>query len=118
VMVVNREYAGMTPAGMPFSTLAGSVGGGHQTPGFLGVGRLYTCSRKFISADGGLKRLVWLTKELKEDLREKLVARSKEIGDPVFFDKIADETVATTPEELLEFLQKVEHPALSMDPMF
>ena len=36
VMVVNREYQGMTPLGMTFSTLAGEVGGGVQTPGFLG----------------------------------------------------------------------------------
>ena len=58
VMIVNREYGGDTPIGMPFSTLAGSVGGGAQTPGFIGVGRLYLLSKKFISAEGGLGRLV------------------------------------------------------------
>ncbi|MDP6685534.1 MAG: acetyl-CoA decarbonylase/synthase complex subunit alpha/beta, partial [Candidatus Omnitrophota bacterium] len=51
-MVVNREYSGMTPAGMGFSTMAGSIGGGQQTPGFMGIGRLYITSKKFISADG------------------------------------------------------------------
>jgi len=114
-MIVNREYAGMTPAGMKFSTLAGSVGGGAQTPGFMGVGRLYLASKKFISADGGLKRLVWMTKELKEILTEKLKKRCEEIGDPDLINKIADETNATTPEELLAYLQKVKHPALEME---
>jgi acetyl-CoA synthase len=114
VVVVNREYAGMTPLGMSFSTLAGLVGGGIQTPGFLGVGRLYLSSRKFIPADGGLARLVWMPKELKEALRERLEARAVEIGDPSFVDKIGDETVATSVEDLLPYLERVGHPALTM----
>ncbi|RKY63473.1 MAG: CO dehydrogenase/CO-methylating acetyl-CoA synthase complex subunit beta [Candidatus Latescibacterota bacterium] len=116
-MIVNREYTGMTPCGMKFSTLAGSVGGGSETPGFLGVGRLYVVSRKFISADGGLPRLVWMTKELKEFLADRLRKRCEEIGMPDLIDKIADETVATTSEELLAFLEKVGHPALTMPPL-
>ena len=114
-MIVNREYPGMTPSGMVFSTLAGSVGGGNQTPGFLGVGRLYVTSRKFISADGGLKRLVWMPKDLKDFLKDKLDVRGNEIGVPDIMDRIGDETVATTPEELLEFLARVGHPALEME---
>ncbi|MDR7543877.1 MAG: acetyl-CoA decarbonylase/synthase complex subunit alpha/beta [Armatimonadota bacterium] len=117
VMVVNREYTGMTPVGMTFSTLAGMVGGGIQTPGFLGVGRLYLTSRKFIPADGGLHRLTWMPKELKDALRDRLVARARELGDETFVDKIADETVATTAEELLAYLERVGHPALSMPPL-
>jgi acetyl-CoA synthase len=114
VIVVDREYAGMTPLGMTFSTLAGMVGGGIQTPGFLGVGRLYLASRKFIPADGGLRRLVWMPLELKEALRERLVGRARELGDEGFVDKIADETVATTTAELTAFLERVGHPALTM----
>jgi len=114
VIVVNREYSGMTPVGMTFSTLAGLVGGGVQTPGFLGVGRLYLTSRKFIPADGGLQRLVWMPKELKDALRDRLVARAQEIGDETLVDKIADETVATTTEELVAHLERVGHPALAM----
>ncbi|NQU74008.1 MAG: CO dehydrogenase/CO-methylating acetyl-CoA synthase complex subunit beta [Candidatus Omnitrophica bacterium] len=114
-MIVNREYAGETPCGMNFSTLAGSVGGGAQTPGFMGVGRLYIASKKFISADGGLKRVVWMTKELKEVLGDKLKKRCEEEGDPDLINKIADETVATTSDQLMAHLQKVNHPALQLE---
>jgi len=117
VMIVNRDYSGLTPSGMSFTTLAGSVGGGVQTPGFLGVGKLYITSKKFISAEGGLKRVVWMPKELKEVLADKLKKRAEEIGEPDLLDKIADETVAVSSEELLVFLQKVAHPVLSMEPI-
>ena len=53
VMIVNREYLGETPAGMKFSTMANTAGGGQQVPGFVGVGKAYITSRKFISAEGG-----------------------------------------------------------------
>jgi acetyl-CoA synthase len=117
ILVVNREYSGETPIGMKFSTLAGQVGGGNQVPGFLGVGRQYITSKKFISADGGFPRLVWMPKMLKDALHDRLVERGKEIGDPDFINKIADETVATSADKLLEFMQKVNHPALKLDPM-
>ncbi len=117
VMIVNREYTGETPAGMKFTTLAGSVGGGNQTPGFLGVGRLYIVSKKFISAEGGLERVVWMPKELKEALSDKLKERCKELGKPELFDKIADETVATDAAALVEYLQKINHPALNLPPL-
>jgi len=116
-MIVNREYSGFTPAGMKFSTLAGSVGGGAQTPGFMGVGKLYVTSKKFISADGGLKRLVWMPKDLKDSLAVRLKKRCKEDGMPELFDKIADETKAVEPEQLIEYLTKVDHPALKMPPL-
>jgi len=117
VMVVNREYPEMTPCGMKFSTLAGSVGGGVQMPGFMGVGKQYLVSKKFIQADGGFTRIAWMPKELKELMMDALKKRSEEIGLPDFVDKIADETTATTEEEVMEYMQKVGHPALGMDPM-
>jgi acetyl-CoA synthase len=117
-MIVNREYAGMTPIGMTFSTLAGQVGGGHQTPGFLGVGRKYVLSRKFISADGGLPRLVWMTDELKQDLGEDLYERAEELGIADLPDQIATESDAETIDELMEYLQKQEHPATTMESLF
>ncbi len=115
VMVVNREYGGMTPIGMEFSTLAGQVGGGVQTPGFLGIGRRYILSEKFISYEGGFKRIVWLPKEIKDAMREELEERAEEEGVPDFVDKIADETVATDSKSLMAFLQEVDHPALEME---
>jgi acetyl-CoA synthase len=117
VMLVHRDYSGITPCGMSFTTLAGSVGGGVQTPGFLGVGKLYILSKKFISAEGGLTRVVWMPKELKEILQDKLRSRVREIGQEDLLEKIADESVATSSEELLVFLKTVAHPALTMDPI-
>jgi len=118
VMIVNREYPGMTPSGMKFSTLAGMVGGGVQAPGFMGIGRGYIASKKFMSAEGGLARVVWMPKELKEAMRSSLEPRLAEMGDPGFLDKIADETIGETEDAVLEFLTTVGHPALIMDPMF
>jgi len=118
VMIVNREYEGMTPVGMTFSTMAGQIGGGIQTPGFIGMGKLYISSAKYISAEGGLERVVWMPAALKEEIRERLAERLEEIGNPDLLDKIATENDATTSEELLEFLTKVEHPVLAMAPMF
>ncbi len=118
VMVVNREFPDMTPSGMKFSTLAGMVGGGVQAPGFMGVGRGYLSSRKFLSAEGGLSRVVWMPKELKDTLAVALKPRLEEMGDPDFLDKICDETIAVTEDAVLEFLTSVNHPALTMDPLF
>jgi len=114
VMIVDRNYSGMTPIGMKFSTLAGQIGGGAQTPGFTGIGRLYITSAKFISAEGGIDRVVWMPKSLKEELSERLKAGLEKAGKSALFDKIATEENAETPEKLVEFLQKVGHPAPSM----
>ena len=117
VMTVHREYTGMTPCGMKFTTLAGTIGGGLSTPGFVGHSKYYICQRKFLAGDGGLLRLVWMPKSLKEEIMERLKKRSEELGIPNFPDMIADETIGTTEEEILPFLQKVGHPALTMDPL-
>ena len=74
-------------------------------------------SKKFISADGGLKRLVWMPKELKDAMADKLKKRCEEEGVPDLFDKIADETVAEDSENLLKFLKEKNHPALTMPPL-
>ena len=118
VLVVNREDSSMTPVGMTFSTLAGMAGGGIQTPGVMGVGKYYLVSPKFISADGGFKRIVWMSSVLKETMADELRAVAEREGDPDLINKIADERVATTVEELLAYLEEHNHPALVMDPMF
>lgn len=105
IMVVDRDFTEMTPSGMKFSTMAGTVGGGLQTPGFMGHSKFYLGSKKFISADGGLARVVWMPKALKEELSEQLEKTSKELGLEEFLGKIADETLAQTEEEVLEYMQ-------------
>jgi len=118
VMTVHRDYARMTPCGMKFSTLAGTIGGGVQTPGFIGHSRQYIGSRKFISADGGVRRVVWMHRSLKDEIGAAVNARAAEHGIENFIDLVADETVATTEEEVLDFITKVNHPALSMPALF
>ena len=117
IMIVNRNFMGMTPCGMKFTTLAGMVGGGNQTPGFLGVSKHYICSRKFLKAEGGLKRVVWLPKMLKEEIAERMEPICEEMGIPNFPEMIADDTIGTTEEEILPFLEEKGHPALTMDPL-
>ncbi len=118
IMIVSREDPSMTPAGMTFSTLAGMAGGGLQTPGVMGHGKYYITSHKFISSDGGFKRVVWMSSFLKETMAEELEAVARREGDPDLISKIGDERVATTVEELLPFLEEKGHPALTMPPMF
>ncbi len=115
IMVVNRDYLGMTPSGMKFTSLAGMAGGGMQTPGFMGVSKHYMTSKKLFKAEGGLKRVVWLPKMLKEELADKLKEVCEDIGMPELFDMIATEEQGTTEEEIHEFLKEKGHPALEME---
>lgn len=117
VMAVNREYQGDTPVGMSFATLAGDVGGGQQTPGFMGCGKVFLTSKKFLLAEGGHKRLVWMPKELKDLLAEDLKIRFGEQGAPDLLEKIADETIGTDARSVQAFLEKVDHPVLHMPDM-
>jgi len=114
VMTVNREYTGETPCGMKFTTLAGVMGGGASSPGFVGHSKFNITQKKFIKGDGGLLRMVWMPKILKEEIKERLLKQGKELGVPDLYDRIADETIGVTEEEILPFLQEKEHPALSM----
>ncbi len=118
VVITTREHAGLTPLGMSFSDMASMTGGGVQTPGFMGHGKQFISSKKFIKAEGGPGRIVWMPKELKDQVRERLDATALELyGVENFTDMVADETVCTEdPEQLLEFLGEVGHPVLSMEP--
>lgn len=118
VMVVSREDTCMTPAGMTFSTLAGIAGGGLQTPGVMGVGKFYLISPKFIKADGGFKRVVWMSSNLKESMADELRVVAQREGDPDLIERIPDGNSVTTVEELLAWLEEHNHPALVMDPIF
>jgi acetyl-CoA synthase len=118
IMIVYRDYPGMTPSGMKFSTLAGTVGGGVQTPGFIGHSKHYIGSKKFIRAEGGARRIVWMNRALKEELEPVLREVGQREGLDGFFEMIADETVAVTEEEVLAYITQKNHPALSMPPLF
>ena len=118
IMIVDRDYTGMTPIGMKFSTLAGQIGGGTQTPGFIGIGKIYISSPKFVSAEGGQKRIVWMSKQLKEEVGERFKGQLDKMGLTDLYDKIATEEDAEEPGQLVEYLQKVSHPALEMESIF
>jgi acetyl-CoA synthase len=114
IVVVNREYAGDTPLGMRFSTLAGTVGGGQQTPGFIGCGKSFLLSKKFLSAEGGFGRIVWMPSQLKRQMKEDLDIAAGRTQWPDLLDRIADENVGTDTGAILAFLKEKKHPALDM----
>ena len=119
VVITCREFAGMTPLGMTFSEMASMTGGGVQTPGFMGHGKHFIASKKFLKAEGGLARLVWLPSELKAQIKDKVNETAMELyGIENFCDMIADETNCGSgdPEELLTFLSEVGHPVLGLEP--
>lgn len=116
VVITTREHAGMTPAGMTFSEMASFTGGGVQTPGYMGHGKHYIASHKFLRAEGGIGRIVWMPSALKEQVRTKLDATAKDLyGVDNFTDMIADETVCTDDlDALMTFLAEKGHPVLEM----
>ena len=118
VLIVNREHSGMTPLGMTFSEMASMTGGGVQTPGFMGHGKHFIASKKFLKAEGGVARIVWMPKALKDQVASRLNATAKELYDiDDFCSMIADESICEDPETLVEFLSEKGHPVLGMEPM-
>ena len=119
VVITNREHAGMTPLGMTFSEMASMTGGGVQTPGFMGHGKQFIASKKFLAAEGGMARIVWLPKALKDQLADRINETAKELyGSDDFASMIADETVVTDDlEALMNHLTEVGHPVFGMDPL-
>jgi len=116
-IVISREDPDMTPAGMKFSTLAGMAGGGVQTPGVMGIGKYYMTSPKFIDADGGFKRVVWMSKYLKDTMGDELQVVAEREGMPDLIDRIADGSTVNTVNELVEWVKGNDHPVLEMGPM-
>lgn len=101
--IVHRDFKGVTPQGLRFSTMAGTTSGGKQVEGACGMALEYIRSPKFFQAEGGVRRVVWLPKELKERFKDVL----EKAG---VYDKIATEEDVSTVEELSEFLERVGHP--------
>ena len=62
--------------------------------------------------------MAWMPKALKEELRSIIEKQAKDMGVENFYDMIADEDTATTEEEVMEFMSKVNHPALTLPPLF
>ena len=117
IMTVDRDFTDMTPCGMKFTTLAGAVGGGVQNPGFLGHSKYNITQKKFLKAEGGLLRIVWMPRRLKEEIWERLSKRGEELGIQNLPDMIADETSARTEEEVIAYIVEKSHPCISMDPL-
>ncbi|HOC46751.1 MAG TPA: hypothetical protein PKM26_09125, partial [Syntrophorhabdaceae bacterium] len=115
IMTVDRDFTDMTPCGMKFTSLAGSVGGGAQVPGFLGHSKYNITQKKFLSGDGGLLRIAWMPKHLKDEIYDRLKKRGEELGYPDLPDMIADETVAKTEDEVLGYITQKGHPCLTME---
>jgi acetyl-CoA decarbonylase/synthase complex subunit beta len=102
--LADRDFKGSAPNGLPFSTMAGQTGGGKQVVGFLGIGILYYFSSKFLQADGGWRRIVWMSKNLKERVKAGIPEE--------MYNKIATEEDAKDVTSLKEFLLRVDHPVL------
>ncbi|MCX7857289.1 MAG: CO dehydrogenase/CO-methylating acetyl-CoA synthase complex subunit beta [Deltaproteobacteria bacterium] len=101
--IVHREYKGLTVLGITFTKMAGETSGGKQIEGRLGTGLEQIRSPKFLQADGGLARIVWMPKEIKERYKDVLLAKG-------LYDKIATEEDVKNVDELIAFLEKVGHP--------
>jgi acetyl-CoA decarbonylase/synthase complex subunit beta len=100
--IVHRDFEGDTVIGAPFTTLAGDTSGGRQVEGFLGIALEYLRSPSFLKADGGWYRIVWMPQIIKELFRDACPMD--------LYDKIATENDVHNVEELVEFLDRVEHP--------
>ncbi|MCL0048096.1 hypothetical protein M1N20_01385 [Dehalococcoidia bacterium] len=116
VMVVEREDSSVTPMGMTFSELL-AMAAATQTPGIIGHARSYLVSDKYLAGEGGIKRVVWMSRHLKEELAEELEAASERAGVPDLIDKIGGGDTCADSDGLLAFLEERGHPALTMDPM-
>jgi len=103
--VVHRSFKGVAVNGLPFSTLADSTAGGRQIDGFHGMSIEYMRAKKFLAADGGWDRMVWLPKEVKERVKDFIPAE--------IVDKIATEGNATNIDALKAFLKEKNHPVVA-----
>ena len=117
VMVIEHTYDGMTPSGMDWAMLYEVVGAGMPVPGFLGHSKRALQRDKFISAEGGWRRIVWMNHALREELRPVLEGLATAAGAPGFEDMIATEENAIDEDEILAYMEAVGRPALMMEPM-
>lgn len=102
--IVDRDFRGETPLGIPFSAMAGQCSGGKQVEGFTGLSMEYMRSPKFLQADGGYERVIWMPKEIKDSLTEFIPED--------LIEKIPTEEDAGSIKEIRKFLREHEHPIM------
>jgi acetyl-CoA decarbonylase/synthase complex subunit beta len=102
--IVHRGFRDVAVNGLTFSNIADSTAGGRQVDGFHGLSIEYMRSPKFLQADGGWNRIVWMPASVKERVKEFI---PKEVA-----DKIATENEAKNVEELRSFLEAKGHPVV------
>lgn len=103
--IVHRGFKDLTVNGLAFSTIADSTAGGRQVDGFHGLSIEYMRSPKFLQADGGWRRVVWMPKEVKE--------RVKNFIPNELADKIATEEETRAVDNLKTFLKERGHPVVA-----
>jgi acetyl-CoA decarbonylase/synthase complex subunit beta len=103
--VVHRNFKGETVNGLNFVTISDLTAGGRQVDGFHGLSIEYMRSPKFMQADGGWDRVVWMPVDIKERIRSFIP--------PEIVDKIPTEEDAPDLEALRAFLQERDHPIVS-----
>jgi acetyl-CoA synthase len=116
VIVLDDAYTGDTPLKLKYCEIAAQTDGAFSTPGYMGHCKEFIASEKYMAPEGGLARIVWMPKALKETLREKIDETARALyGIQNFSDMICDETVTTESETLIDFLVKENHPVIGMD---
>ena len=114
IMTVNRDFMGMTPCGMKFTTLAGSAGGGAYA-GISGTQQVQYRPEKVATRRRRYQTSGLAAQDPQRRAPGSLQKRCEEMGIPDFMDMIADETIGTTEDEILPFLEEKKHPALTME---
>ena len=87
---------------MNFLTISDLTAGGRQVDGFHGLSIEYMRSIKFMQADGGWDRFVWMPSDIMERIREYLP--------PEIIPKIATENDVSSLDELKAWLREKQHP--------
>jgi acetyl-CoA decarbonylase/synthase complex subunit beta len=100
--IVPRDFQGEAVNGLAFSAMATQAGGGKQSHGFLGMAVEYMRSPKFLQADGGWERIVWLPSQTKEAVLDSIPEEMR--------DKIPTENDVTNLSDLKEALLDRGHP--------
>jgi acetyl-CoA decarbonylase/synthase complex subunit beta len=102
--IVHRNFKGDTVNGLSFVTISDLTAGGKQVDGFHGLSIEYMRSLKFLDADGGWERVVWMPQEIKE--------RVQEFIPPEIISMIATESDVSDLDELKSWLIEKKHPTI------